>query len=140
MNKQVIFASLAAAALGAGATMPAAAAAYDGSKAMICSISTVHECAPGTLCQVRTVESVNFAPRLSIDVSAKRMHNLEQSKERSKESPIGSVTHQSGKLILTGAEYARGWIVVIHEDTGRLSGTASGDGDSFVMFGQCAVN
>lgn len=138
--KQSTLAALAALAIGAGLTAQASAAAYDGSAAMICTITTMHECAPTTLCQVRAVERVNFAPRVSVDVNAKRIHNMEQAKERSKESPIQNVAHQSGKLILSGAEYARGWTLVIHEDTGKLSGAASGDGDTFVMFGQCAIN
>jgi hypothetical protein len=137
MNKQSGFTALAVIAVGMGPALPAAAATYDGGAAMVCEIAAVHECAPGTLCQVRTVESVNFAPRLRIDVSGKRIQNLEQAKEKSKESPIQSVAHQSGKLVLTGAEYARGWVIVVHEDSGRLSGAASGDGDSFAMFGQC---
>jgi hypothetical protein len=52
------------------------------------------------------------------------------------QSPIQNTSHQNGKLVLTGAAFERGWIVVVHEDAGRLSGAVSGDGDGFVIFGQ----
>ena len=42
-------------------------------------------------------------------------------------------------MLLQGAEGDRGWTVVIHEDTGKMSGTVSADGEGFVIFGQCAL-
>lgn len=120
-------------------SLPAVAAKFDGSAPLVCEIAAIHECAPGALCQVRTVESVNFAPRMRVDVGGKRVHNLAEGKGTNRESLIQAAAHQNGKLIVSGAEFARGWVLVIHEDTGRLSGTASGDGDGFVMFGQCVT-
>ena len=139
MKKIASLAAVCAAALGGLAPLPAAAGKYDGSAPLICAVVVVHECAAGEVCQPRTAESVNFAPRIRVDAKGKRVQNLETDKDRNKSSPIQNLAHQNGKLILTGAEFERGWIVVIHEDTGRLSGASSGDGDGFVIFGQCAL-
>jgi hypothetical protein len=139
MNRSSMAAAAMCAALFGLASAPATAGKYDGSAAMICTVLAMHECAAGELCHPRAAEHVNFAPRFRVDAGGKRVHNLETDKSKSRESTIQNVSHQNGKLVLSGAEVERGWVVVIHEDTGRLSGAVSGDGDGFVIFGQCAV-
>lgn len=42
-------------------------------------------------------------------------------------------------LVINGPDGERGWIVVIHEDTGRMSAVVSGDGEGFAVFGQCVL-
>jgi hypothetical protein len=41
-----------------------------------------------------------------------------------------------GKIFLQGIEL-RGWSIVISEQTGKMSLTASGDDEAFVLFGVC---
>jgi hypothetical protein len=42
-------------------------------------------------------------------------------------------------LGLAGADGERGWIVPVHDDTGKISAVAAGDGEGFVIFGQGAL-
>jgi hypothetical protein len=115
-----------------------AAGKYDGSGPMICAATAVMECAAGGRCQGRSAESVNFPALFRVDVTAMKAHPLEA--EPGRESPIKSVGHTNGKLMLNGADGERGWIALINETTGGISVVVSGDGEGFVIFGQCALS
>jgi len=91
-----------------------AAGKYDGSASMVCAVSSVHECVATGRCQLRTAGNVNFPGIIRVDIKAM-------------------------KMILSGAEGDRGWILLINEASGAMSVTAAGDGEGFVMFGQCAL-
>jgi len=135
-----VFASVAAIlGIAAMSLVPSAAAAgkYDGSAPMICAALTVTECVAGGRCQRRSAESVNLPELFRVDAKAMKVRNLEA--EKGRESPIRSVDHVNGKVILFGAEEERGWIVEINETTGKMSAVVSGDGEGFVVFGQCAL-
>ena len=114
-----------------------AAGKYDGSAPLLCAATTVTECAAEGKCQRRSAESVNLQSLFRVDAKTMKVRNLEI--EKGRESPIQSVGHANGKLILNGADGERGWIVLIHEDTGKMSAVVSGDGEGFVVFGQCAL-
>ena len=117
---------------------PAAAAGkYDGSVPMICAVNAVNECEAGRRCEQRIPERVNLPSLFRVDAKAMKVRNLDA--EKGRESPIRSVDHANGKLVLNGADGERGWIVLIHEDSGRMSAVVSGDGEGFVVFGQCAL-
>ena len=138
MNVLVSAATALAFAAACLAPHPAAAAGkYDGSGPMICAATAVTECVAGGRCERRSAESVNFPALFRVDVKAMKAHNLEA--ERGRESPIKSVGHESGKLMLSGADSERGWIALINETTGRMSVVVSGDGEGFVIFGQCGL-
>lgn len=136
-----IFASLAA--LMAAAFMCAApdrgfaAGKFDGSAPLLCAATAVTECAADGRCQRRSAERVNLPSLFRVDAKGMKVRNLEA--EKGRESPIQSVGHANGKLVLNGADGERGWIMVIHEDTGKMSAVVSGDGEGFVVFGQCAL-
>lgn len=115
----------------------AAAATYDGSVPMICAALMVTECEADGRCQYRTAANVNLPSLFRVDAKAMKVRNLEA--EKGRESPIRNVEHMNGKMLLQGAEGERGWTIVIHEDTGKMSGTVSADGEGFVIFGQCAL-
>ena len=135
-----VFASVAA-ILGIAAmslmTSAVAAGKYDGSAPVICAALTVTECVAGGRCQRRSAESVNLPELFRVDAKAMKVRNLEA--EKGRESPIRNVDHANGKMILNGAEAERGWIVEINEATGKMSAVVSGDGEGFVIFGQCAL-
>ena len=114
-----------------------AAGKYDGSAPLLCAATAVTECAAEETCQRRSAESVNLPSLFRVDAKGMKIRNLEA--EKGRESPITSVGHANGKLILNGADGERGWIVLIHEDTGKMSAVVSGDGEGFVVFGQCAL-
>ena len=114
-----------------------AAGKYDGSAPVICAAMTVTECEAEGRCQRRSAESVNLPSLFKVDAKAMTVRNLEAEKGRT--SPIARVDHANGKMILNGAEAERGWIVEINEETGKMSAVVSGDGEGFVIFGQCAL-
>jgi hypothetical protein len=111
-----------------------AAGKYDGSAPMLCVPVGVTECGAEGECK-RTPESVNLPQFIRVDVKAMATRSDEQKRE----SPIKTVDHMNGKLILQGTQGERGWTMVIAEDTGRLSATIAADGEGFVVFGACAV-
>ena len=114
-----------------------AAGKYDGSASMVCAVSSVSECVATGRCQLRTAGNVNFPGIIRVDVKAMKMSDLASEKPR--ESAIRNVDHANDKVILSGAEGDRGWILLINEVSGAMSATAAGDGEGFVMFGQCAL-
>jgi hypothetical protein len=114
-----------------------AAGKYDGSAPLLCAAMSVTECEAEGRCQRRSAENVNLPSLFRVDTKAMKVRNLEA--EKGRESPIQNVGHANGKLLLNGADGERGWIVLIHEDTGKMSAVVSGDGEGFVIFGQCAL-
>jgi len=114
-----------------------AAGKYDGSAPLLCAAVTVTECEADGRCQRRSAENVNLPSLFRVDTKGMKVRNLET--EKGRESPIQAVAHSNGKLVVNGADGERGWIVVINEDTGKMSGVVSGDGEGFVVFGQCAL-
>lgn len=114
-----------------------AAGRYDGSTPMICSAMVVAECEAGGQCQRRHPEHVNFPALFRVDVKAMKMHNLEA--EKGRESAIRNVDRANGRMTLSGADGERGWSVLINETTGKMSAATTGDGEGFVIFGQCAL-
>jgi hypothetical protein len=114
-----------------------AAGKYDGSASMVCAVSSVSECVATGRCELRTASNVNFPGIIRVDVKGMKMSDLASEKPR--ESAIRNVDHANGKVILSGAEGERGWILLINETSGTMSATAAGDGEGFVLFGQCAL-
>jgi hypothetical protein len=114
-----------------------AASKYDGSAPLLCAATVVTECAAEGRCQRRSAESVNLPALFRVDAKRMKVHNLET--EKGRESPIQNVAHANGKLVVSGADGERGWTLVIHEDTGKMSAVVSGDGEGFVVFGHCAL-
>jgi hypothetical protein len=117
-----------------------AANKYDGSAALICTATAVTECEAGGRCQGGTAAGVNFPTLFKVDASAMKLRNLQaEAGPQGTESSIRNVDHANGKMILSGAEGERGWSVLIHEATGRMAAAVAGDGEGFVIFGQCVL-
>jgi hypothetical protein len=108
---------------------------YDGSAAMMCATVLVQECAAGAMCQTHAAESVNLPTLFRVDVKGMRIHNSETNRE----SPIKTVEHANGKLLMSGYQAERAWVVIVNETTGRMSGVVSADGEGYVMYGNCAL-
>jgi hypothetical protein len=127
-----------------GATsLPALAGEYDGSKALICSITAVVECGPGGNCQKLTAEDVGLPDFLKIDFKEKTISAPQASGEK-RSSKIESFQRIDGKAIIQGAENGLedvrdgvGWSLAVMEETGKMVLTASGDEVGFVLFGAC---
>jgi hypothetical protein len=125
-------------------TLPArpagAANKYDGSAPLVCTATAVTECGAEGRCQSGTAAAVNFPSIFKVDAAAMKLLNLHaEPGPQGVESSIRNVDHANGKMILSGAEGERGWSVLIHESTGKMSAAVSGDGEGFIIFGQCAL-
>jgi hypothetical protein len=134
--------ALAVLTLGLPPRSTAAAGKYDGSAPLICAATAVTQCEAEGRCQNGTAAGVNFPALFKVDASAMKLRNLQAEAEagqQGKESSIRNVDHANGKMILSGAEGERGWSVLIHEGTGKMSAAVSGNGEGFVIFGQCAL-
>ena len=117
-----------------------AAAQYDGSAPLVCAATAVTACEAGGSCQSGPAAGVNFPSIFKVDAKAMKLRNLHaETGPQGVESSIRNVDHANGKMILSGAEGERGWSVLIHESTGKMSAAVSGDGEGFVIFGQCAL-
>jgi hypothetical protein len=116
-----------------------AAGKYDGSAPLICAATAVTECAAEGTCQSVTAAGVNFPSLFKVDAATRKLHNMQAETGQGLESAIRNVDHANGKMILSGAEGVRGWSVLIHEATGKMSAAVAGDGEGFVIFGQCVL-
>jgi hypothetical protein len=117
-----------------------AAGKFDGSAPVICGTTAVTECGADGRCQRGTATDVNFPAIFQVDAAGKKLKNLQANAgQQGTESSIRNVDHANGKMILSGAEGERGWSVLIHESTGQMSAAVAGDGEGFVIFGQCAL-
>ena len=112
-----------------------AAGKHDGSAPLLCVPIGVTECGAEGECKRGTAESVNLPQFIRVDLKAMTI----RSEEQKRDSPIKTVEHMNGKLILQGTQGERGWTMLIDEDTGRLSATVTADGEGFVVFGACTV-
>jgi hypothetical protein len=115
-----------------------AAGKYDGSVRMLCVPVTVVECAdggPDGECKRRTPAGVNLPQFLSVDVKAMTI----QAEGGGRQSPVRNLEHLNGVLILQGGQDGRGWTLTISEETGRMSGAVTTDGEGFIVFGACTL-
>jgi len=118
----------------------AAAGKFDGSAPMICGATAVAECGATGRCVRSSATEINFPALFRVDAAGKKLRNVQAATgQQGIESSIRNVDHANGKMILSGAEGERGWSVLIHEGTGMMSAAVAGDGEGFVIFGQCAL-
>jgi hypothetical protein len=132
--------TLAALTVGLAALLPAAPpsawAAADGSKPLLCAVSTIMECDGTGQCHRHTAfQHPDFPAFLRINVDARRITDGTRSGGRTTE--IRSASRLDGRLILQGGENGRGWSATIAEDTGRMSAGVVADEFTFALFGAC---
>jgi hypothetical protein len=125
------------ACLGVAAT--AAAGDFDGSKRLLCAPSDIYECGSTSDCQRVTPETANIPRFIRINVKKKLLNGTVASGDEVKTS-IQNVEKKDGKLTLQGAENARAWSVVIDQETGQMSASASDNITGFIVFGACTTS
>jgi hypothetical protein len=125
------------------APLAAQAADFDGSKPLLCAVTSMSECTPNDGCQKTTLEETGMPQFLKVDVPNKTVTPAMPIEGR-KPTPIERMERIEGKLILQGAEEGvekvhdgLGWTAAISEETGRFILSASGDEVAFVTFGAC---
>src|SRR5262245_56947594 len=110
--------------------LTAAAGVADGSVPLVCVPLSVTECGADDECQRGSAASINLPQFLQVNVQAMTIRAVEQGRQ----SPIGSVAHQQGKLILQGVDGMHGWTLIIAEDSGLMSATIAGATAGYIIF------
>ncbi|MDX1401968.1 MAG: hypothetical protein R3245_08605, partial [Kiloniellales bacterium] len=54
-------------------------------------------------------------------------------------SKIENLHHDSGELILQGVEHGLAWSLLLDEEAGRMTITASADDTGYIIFGACTL-
>jgi hypothetical protein len=109
----------------------------DGSTPLICAFTRALECDSATGCEAADLEDLEMPRFFRVDFKNSSIVSVGILEEGvKKETPIKVFQRQDGKLLLQGFE-VRGWSMVITEKTGKMTFTASGDDEGFVLFGAC---
>jgi len=89
------------------------------------------ECDSAGRCELHLPDA--SAPRfIRVDVAGKVI-----TADANRKSPLGTVMHVDGELILQGGENGRGWSATINEDSGRMAAALIDDDYTFSLFGAC---
>lgn len=109
---------------------------FDGSKPLICAVIETFECGPGVECQRGTAEGIGIPQFLKISFNEKTISSTPGS-GKVRTTKIKKVKSIDGKLILQGVQNGKAWSMVINEETGKVTLTASDAQAGFVVFGAC---
>ena len=116
---------------------------FDGSKTLFCATQTVNECLPSQRCRMVAPQSVNLPNFFNVDAGNKVLTGKHDGGIDAS-TPVERSEHLDGKLILQGGDDGiegvadgTGWTMVIDENNGKMSMTASGNGYVVVAFGAC---
>jgi hypothetical protein len=111
---------------------------FDGSKALLCSVTDTDQCEDDGACLDGDADDIRVPRFVRIDFSGKQVRVLDEGREEEK-TAIQSVTRQNGRTILQGVEEGRGWSLLISEETGDTTLTVSDDGFALSAFGSCTA-
>ncbi len=119
----------------------AAAADFDGSEPLMCSLGQVVECDAGEKCRVVTNESVDAPDFVKLDFKKKQM----MSTTAGEDSPAADVrvTDVTTHIVVQGTQgsgegNALGYSMSINKATGKMVAAGAGENAGFVIFGACA--
>lgn len=99
-----------------------------------CALTKVFECTSESGCTEMSVQQMELPRFILIDVKAGTIRSLDRNVARV--TPFKNVDRVEDMLVLHGTE-KRGWSIAVGEKSGNLTLSASGDGESFVVFGSC---
>ena len=118
-----------------GSVGQAVAANFDGTKPLICAVTTIQECDAGQCDRYAPEGSVAGAPTfIKIDVGAKVV-----TASANRQSTLNTALHLNGRLVVQGGENGRGWTATIDEDTGVMSAAVVDNDHTFSLFGACTT-
>ena len=120
--------------------LQAMAADFDGSKSLACAVIEAIRCAPGEVCQKGWARDLNLPQFLTVDFGKKLISGDRPNEGGRLEAAIMARTTQDGSIILQGAQNGRGWNLTLEKQTGRMTVTAAGQDEGFVLFGACTPN
>jgi hypothetical protein len=101
-----------------------------------CALTRGIECIPNEGCIEWTMQEMSLPRFVRIDLKSKTITSLD--KEIARITKIASVERQEGLTVLHGTE-KRGWSIVLGDDSGDLTMSASGESEGFIVFGSCLV-
>src|SRR5262249_59768742 len=105
----------------AGPGTAAAAAKYDGSAPMKCTIEAVFVCPEAALCTRGTAQTVSLPPVVTVDVA----NRVISGSATGRTAQITAVGRGAGQLLIHGEEVqtlGKAWGLNVAEDTGAMSG------------------
>lgn len=99
-----------------------------------CAFTKAYECTPDEGCREWSLQDMAIPRFIRIDMKAKTITSLD--KDIVRESRFSAFERVEGMLVVHGAE-KRGWSMTLGEKSNDLTLSASGDGESFIVFGSC---
>jgi hypothetical protein len=119
----------------AGCAGPARAADFDGTKPLICAVTTIMECDAGQCDRYAPPDTPAGAPAfVKFDLAAKSV-----TASFGRKSTVNTTMHLNGRLVLQGGENGRGWSATIDEDNGVMSAAVVDEDHTFSLFGACTT-
>jgi hypothetical protein len=121
-----------------GASVAYAAAPYDGSTPMKCTIETVFVCHEAAMCTRGTAHTVSLPSVVTVDVG----NRLISGSASGRTARITSFGRGAGQLMIHGEEVealGKAWGVTVAERTGAMSGAVLSPVGGFLMFGACSA-
>jgi hypothetical protein len=113
----------------------AAAADFDGSVPLTCTVETAHDCLPTNAACTRVKPETNIAPIFAIDFAKKEV----KSPFRTNLLPLTSTSTNKNALVIQGADLLLAWSAQINIKTGAMTAAISDSKGAYVAFGTCKV-
>lgn len=99
-----------------------------------CALTKAFECTVVDGCREASVREMALPQFIRIDLKARIIKSLDKNVARV--TSFKDSDNLDDMLVLHGTE-KRGWSMAVGEKSGDLTLSASGDGESFVVFGSC---
>lgn len=115
-----------------------AAAKYDGSAPMKCTIEAVFVCPEAALCTRGTAQTVSLPPVVTVDVA----NRVISGSATGRTAQITAVGRGAGQLLIHGEEVqtlGKAWGLNVNEDNGSMTGAVLSPVGGFLMFGACSA-
>jgi hypothetical protein len=111
------------------------AASLDGSKPVLCALSSVVECSRRGDCQRTNAEDAHVPPFVVFNFPQRVLSSVDGART----SPFTTVSRANGRMMIQGVQNERVWGAVINEETGQMSATVGEDDGAIVISGACTV-
>ena len=114
-----------------------AAAPYDGSTPMKCTIEAVFVCQEAAMCTRGTAQTVSLPSVVTVDVP----NRVISGSATGRTARITAVGRGAGQLLVHGEEaetLGKAWGINVTEKTGAMSGAVLSPVGGFLMFGACS--
>lgn len=99
-----------------------------------CALTRAYACDPDEGCTPSSIDDMALPRFVRIDLDGKSITSLDKAIQRT--SNIDHVDRLEGMTVMHGTEL-RGWSIALGKDSGDITLSASGDGEAFVVFGNC---